>query len=400
MTAQSRSAAYHWKLGDTGPAVAEIRERLARLGHLPAVVPHTHHSSEPPSWVWRFDEVLDLAVRRFQQDRNLTVDGVVGPETYRHLEEARWRLGDRILAHTVGRPMVGDDVAHLQRRLIDLGFSPGQVDGIFGPRTAYAVRDLQRNLGLPADGNCGPATFAALNRLARTVVGGDAQLMRERELLHRSGPSLPGKVVVLDPGHGGEDRGVVVGELVEAELMWELALRLEGRLTALGVRTYLTRGADHAVDEATRADFANATDADLVISLHVDRHRNPLASGLATYYYGADHAAGRSPTGERFAGLVQRELVARCGLGDNRIHGKTWTLLRTTRMPAVRIELGYLSNEHDRRRLSSAEFRSAAVEAIAVAVQRLYLPPGEDAPTGVLLLPAALTGLQAEPERA
>ena len=91
--------------------------------------------------------------------------------------------------------------------------------------------------------------------------------------------------------------------------------------------------------------------------------------------------------GEEFAGLVQREIVARTDLVDCRTHGKTWDVLRRTRMPAVRVELGYLTNPGDAARLADPAFRDTVAEAVTVAVQRLYLPPDDDHPTGVLRLP-------------
>ena len=113
-----------------------------------------------------YDEHVELAVRNFQQQRGLTVDGVVGSSTYRRLDEARWTLGDRVLNHRPGNLMAGDDVFALQQRLLDMGFKVGRVDGYFGPETEEALRDFQRNFGLPPDGTCGPATLKALGRLA------------------------------------------------------------------------------------------------------------------------------------------------------------------------------------------------------------------------------------------
>ena len=108
---------------------------------------------------------------------------------------------------------------------------------------------------------------------------------------------------------------------------------------------------------------------------------------MATYFYG-DRARGiRSETGARFAGLLQRELTARTDLLDCGTHGKTWDLLRRTRMPAVRLELGYVTNPGDAARLADPGFRDVVAEAVVVAVQRLYLPPQEDAPTGSIRLP-------------
>jgi N-acetylmuramoyl-L-alanine amidase len=384
---QHPAHAYRWQIGDTGPAVAEIRFKLGLLGLLSNRGP-TARRNQLPSASSLFDHEVAAAVRHFQQQRGLTSDGIVGPETYRHLNEARWRLGDRVLGHSLSNVQIGDDVAQLQQRLLDMGFTPGRVDGIYGTATAQALSEFQRNMGLHPDGVLGPDTFTVLERLSRTVVGGAPHVMRETEMLLRSGPALPGKVIVIDPGHGGTDPGFCVDGVSEAAITWDIAAHLQDRLTALGVRTHLTRDPDTGGDESRRAEFANATDAHLLISLHVEGHRNPAASGTASYYYG-DEGRGRwSHTGKQFAGLVQRELIARCGLGDNRSHARTWTLLRSTRMAAVRIELGYLTNPGDAARITSADFRAQAVESVAVAVQRLYLPPEDDAPTGVLRLPA------------
>lgn len=142
----------------------------------------------------------ETAVRAFQQQRGLTVDGIVGPETYRRLHEARWQIGDRVLTHLVNGPVAGDDVFVLQQRLLDLGFRVGKVDGYYGAETAAGVAEFQRNSGLPPDGTCGPATLKALDRLTPRVLGGAPNTMRAEELIREAGPQLVGKVVVIDPG--------------------------------------------------------------------------------------------------------------------------------------------------------------------------------------------------------
>ncbi|MGW5359344.1 N-acetylmuramoyl-L-alanine amidase [Actinopolymorpha pittospori] len=374
---------HRYGLGDRGPAVAEIRTKLVQLGILPPTEESTESAVDAV-----FDQRVDQAVRQFQQQRGLTAHGVVDSETYRVLEEARWRLGDRLLSYIAGHLLIGDDVGTLQRRLLELGFEIDRVDGVYGPKTEHAVKEFQRSVGAPSDGTCGPATFKALARLSPIVTGGRADALRESERVHRSGPRLPGKVVVIDPGHGGADRGCSANGLSEAEIAFDLASRIEGRLAATGVRVFLTRGRDASPDEATRARFANETNADLVVSLHVDEHPNPQAGGVATYFYGTAGSDDdmRSTLGERFAGLVQREIVARTDLRDCHTHAKTWDLLRYTQMPTVRVELGYVSNPGDASRISDPGFRDVVAEAIVVAVQRVYLPPDMDTPTGVLQL--------------
>jgi N-acetylmuramoyl-L-alanine amidase len=367
------------RLGDRGVAVIELRRRLRQLGLLLTDEPGTAADG-----IDLFDGECDQAVRSFQQQRGLRIDGVVDRETYRGLDEARWRLGDRPLSFAVRHPYVGDDVAGLQHRLIDMGFDCGRADGVFGARTENALREFQRNVGLPADGACGAATFRALRQLARTVVGGKANELREYERLHHGGPTMAGKLVVIDPGHGGLDRGSTNGVLDEASVVDDIANRVEGRLAAAGALAYRTRGgeavqglgsldlADRPPPDAERGAFANAAEADLLVSVHVDGHQNPHCRGVSTYYYGT--ANDRSLVGARLAELIQQEILCRTDLLDCRSHPKTWELLRRTRMPAVRIELGYLTNPGDAARLGRPEFRDELAEAIVVAIQRLFSP--------------------------
>jgi N-acetylmuramoyl-L-alanine amidase len=318
------------------------------------------------------------------------VDGVVGPETYRCLDEAHWRFGDRVLSYTVTRPFVGDDVATLQQRLLDLGFDPGRCDGIFGASTDAALRDFQRNVGLRVDGTLGPGTLRALDQLRRTVTGGSPSERREEERLRRSGRALAGRVIVLDPGHGGDDPGACDNGLIEAEVTLDLAARIEGRLGALGVTTYLSRSEQTCPTEAERAKFANDVGADVVVSLHLDARPGTSASGSACFFYGATlpDRVVRSSVGERLAELMAREVASRTDLADGRAHPKAWELLRMTRMPAVRLEVGYVTNTGDAGRLAQGDFRDALAEAIVAALQRLYLPEHLDVPTGQFRMPA------------
>ena len=89
-----------------------------------------------------------------------------------------------------------------------------------------------------------------------------------------------------------------------------------------------------------------------------------------------------STVGERLAGLVQREILARTGLQDCRTHPKSWDLLRLTRMPAVRVDLAYLTSPSDRELVVQAPFRNRTVEAMIAAVQRMYFPVEQDVKTG------------------
>src|SRR4051794_26893028 len=97
-----------YRRGGSRPAGDEIPAKLAVLALLAPMDP----GHDPGEAV--FDEATDRAVREFQQQRGVTVDGIVGAQTYHALDEARWRLGDRILTYVPARLIAGDDVAALQ----------------------------------------------------------------------------------------------------------------------------------------------------------------------------------------------------------------------------------------------------------------------------------------------
>lgn len=315
-----------------------------------------------------FDEAQ---IRSFQQNRGLNVTGYMDAVTTRAFEEAQWKLGDRSLNLQEPTPMRGDDVGALQSRLTEMGFNCGRVDGIYGPRTGAAVKEFQQSVGIVVDGKCGPETIIGLLRLTRIVSGGAPTLMRESAAQRNRGPALANKVIVLNPD--GDDA-----------LVYDVAVRTEGRLLALGASVFLTRGVSNNPTETERITFTNQSGADLMISLHVDSYKNEIAHGAATYFYGSDAHGVHSIVGERFASLVQREICARTDLVNCRTHAMAWDLLRLTRAPSVQIDLGYASNPGDIERISRPDFRDVVAEALVIAIQRLYLASEDDAKTGTL----------------
>ncbi len=316
-------------------------------------------------------ELSQAEIRSFQQARGLNVTGLVDEVTARALEEARWKLGDRSLNLQEPPLMRGDDVAALQSRLTEMGFDCGRVDGIYGPRTELAVKDFQKSVGAAVDGKCGPATIIALIRLTKIVSGGAPLAMRESATQRNRGPALANKTIVLNPD--GDD-----------QLVYDVAVRTEGRLLALGASVFLTRGVSNNPSESERIAFTNSSNADLMISLHEDSYKNENAHGAATYFYGSDAHGVHSIVGERFASLVQREICARTDFANCRTHAMTWDLLRLTKAPAVRIDLGYKTNPGDIGRMSRPDFRDVIAEALVIAIQRLYLAAEDDAKTGTL----------------
>lgn len=339
--------------GDAGPAVAEVRARLVHLGLLNDVADADV-----------FDDATDHAVRIFQQDRGLGVDGIVGKDTFRRLEEARWQLGDRVLHYVPGHLMTGDDVAELQRRLNQLGFDAGRPDGMFGPLADAALREFQRSVGVEADGTCGPDTFIAFERLTRTVSGGDAAVLRDHLTLNALRTGVTDKVVVIHPGTD-----------VDAAICQSIAEGIEARLGALGTHVLLTHSGANERDEVASAGFANDVDADLLISVELNAAPSPLPNGVVTFYYGDPRGGVHSVSGRVLAQKIHDAIVQRTDLLDGTCQPRTWDILRLTRMPAVRVEVGYVTNAHDAELLRQPQFRATIAQALSDAVTDFCKPP-------------------------
>lgn len=331
--------------GATRAEIADVQMRLRSLG------------LEIDDDADNFGESTRRAVRTFQQQRALLVDGIVGPQTWSELVEASWRLGDRIL-YMKSPPMRGDDVAQLQRQMNALGFDSGKEDGIFGPNTDRAVRAFQKEYGVAEDGMFGPISQASLGGL-RIDRPGTARSLRE-ELNRLGHPGVGGAMIVLDPGHGGDDPGAAAANgRDEAAFCWAIAERLADHLGDAGAAVRLTRRNDEDLAVSERARRANEMGADLFISLHLNAHQEATASGASTFYFGGSGA------GEALAERIQERLVE-LGLDDCRTHARSYSLLKETRMPAVIVEPAFITNPTEADRLSDDAFVDEVARAIAI----------------------------------
>jgi N-acetylmuramoyl-L-alanine amidase len=325
-----------------------------------------------------FDERTLQAVRRFQRERHLPADGIVGSETWRALVESGHQLGNRMLWHS-RRMMRGDDVRELQHRLNGLGFDAGAEDGIFGPLARAAVEEFQRNTGLAVDGIVGSATLAALRRLRREhQSGGIGIRAREREWLrHLTGRTLAGATILVDPSHGPGDPGHVgPSGLTEAEVAWQVASRLQARLAARGAHVVLSRGPASNPSGSDRARLANEQGVDVAVSVGVNALGNPQACGASTYYFGAPQFV--SEGGYRLATLVQRQVVAAGWEPDCRVHPMTWSILRETRMPTIVAEPGFITSPRDEQRLADPARQDGLADALVEALGKFFEGAGAE----------------------
>jgi N-acetylmuramoyl-L-alanine amidase len=338
-----------YRLGDEGPEILDIQQRLAALGFAIAV--------DEPSGT--FGPRTDDAVRRFQEARNLRVDGRVGPDTWGQLVEAGFLLGDRTL-YLHAPHHRGDDVRVLQRKLNALGFDAGKEDGVFGPRTDHAVREFQRNVGDEPDGVVGLHTIGILERMRPLEDVPGRALVREQEELRQMRASLEAQVVAIDPGSASETAA--------AERQLAMARAVAAELGALGAKPALLRADDEEPTESERARDANELGAALCISLHLGGGL-PEERGPTCSYFGS--ASTYSPSGRHLAELLLEELEREFAC-RGRLQRLTISMLRETRMPAVQIEPLFVTNREEAAVIAGPEFATRVGRAVASGVRRFF----------------------------
>lgn len=183
------------------------------------------------------------------------------------------------------------------------------------------------------------------------------------------GPATPldDLLIVLDPGHGGDDRGVCYfpSDLIEKEINLDMAFRLRDHLEKAGAQVLFTRTDDTFISLDERAAFANEAGADLFISLHVNRMPgHPDCFGAQTFYFPG------SKEGERLAQFLQEELIQMDPENYRSPLPGSYRVLRLTTMPGALVEIGFMTNARDRQLIATAEYRERVAMAIAQGVVR------------------------------
>jgi N-acetylmuramoyl-L-alanine amidase len=201
-----------------------------------------------------------------------------------------------------------------------------------------------------------------------------------------AGPG-PFALVVLDPGHGGQDSGATCGGVMEKDLTLDVARRVDQLLQAQGIATLMTRTGDSYVSLANRAALANRTPDCIFVSIHFNEAKKPASSGVETYY--AEHQVSSkeplipwlpflrrtaleapNPGSESLAGFIQQSLVARTQEADRGTKTEQFFVIANVRHPAVLVEGGFLTNKEDVTKLENADYRQQIAAAITEGILR------------------------------
>ena len=355
-------------LGDRGKEVSDVQRRLHALGHelggegLDGFLgPKTQH-----------------AVLAFQTERGLLTDGIVGPNTWRELVEAGYALGDRLL-YLRAPHYRGDDVLELQVSLDLLGFNAGPERGIFDDAVDAAVKEFQRNSGIPPDGIVGDSTLTMLRAVKKTEQGGMSGKIPERDGGYVEARALAGQIVVVDPGHGGRESGLTWPEgLAEKDYALAVALRLAELLKLEGCHTFLTRSADVTTDLYARCELAETVAANYFISVHAAGHDEQCDA--LCYYFGRNHYY--SEHGQRLATHILARL-GRIGIRGRSLP-RNFAVLREPQ--AISVVVAPLcvtqAGTEERARLATHpdEVAAAIVGGLADYLARVKLETGPAAP--------------------
>ncbi|MEO6969326.1 MAG: N-acetylmuramoyl-L-alanine amidase [Chthoniobacterales bacterium] len=167
--------------------------------------------------------------------------------------------------------------------------------------------------------------------------------------------------VVIDPGHGGFDRGGIPGQDVSEKAMaLDVSLRLARKLRAAGYRVVMTRDSDVFVPLGERVRIANSYRDAVFVCIHFNSATRANANGIETYYYSNQSAA--------LAAAIHRQVVAGTTSDNRGIRRRGYYVLRRTNIPAVLVECGFLTNPWEARLALQSDYRDRLATQIAAGI--------------------------------
>ena len=167
-----------------------------------------------------------------------------------------------------------------------------------------------------------------------------------------------GLLVVIDPGHGGQDPGAIgLGGLQEKNIILPISLEVSKFLEQQGIRVLLTRNSDYFVSLEGRTDMANQASADLFVSIHANSMGmgRPDVSGLEVYYFGDPGLAQ----------TIQRSILRTVNIQDRGVRRARFYVLRNSRMPSTLVEVGFVTGNEDAAKLQDSAYLRQMAQAIA-----------------------------------
>lgn len=170
------------------------------------------------------------------------------------------------------------------------------------------------------------------------------------KILTLSNVSLTNKKVVLDPGHGGMDKGTSFENLYEKDINLKIALYTKEYLEKQGVQVFMTRKEDKFLYLKEISNYSNSLNPDILISIHVNSNKDISYKGIITYYY--DLEGFQKEKRIELANTIQEEVSKGNVWRNGGIRKQNIAILRWSDVPCALVECGFITNVEDRKRLS------------------------------------------------
>lgn len=181
---------------------------------------------------------------------------------------------------------------------------------------------------------------------------------------------LDGKVFVVDAGHGGSDPGAVGNGAKEKDLVLDVSNRITAMLKDKGATVHQTRSTDKFIPLSDRVVFANSKKADAFISVHINAAGSSAANGIETWYN-----ANTNPSAQESKELaieIQQSLIQATSAKDRGVKSGDFYVIKNTKIPAVLLELGFISNQEEASQLKDSTHRQTLSDAVVKGVLDFY----------------------------
>lgn len=184
--------------------------------------------------------------------------------------------------------------------------------------------------------------------------------------------SIRKTLIVIDAGHGGDDLGThseSKPKYHEKSLNLTTAIALNDFLQKMGFQTLMTRSKDEFISLQQRAEFANEKGADLFVSVHYNSAPAKKAEGIEIFYYKSDDNKTRSTISRKLASSILTQLTKITGAKSRGVKHGNFAVIRETKMPAVLIEGGFLTNENEMQKIKDPFYVKSVAWGIAKGIQ-------------------------------
>lgn len=180
------------------------------------------------------------------------------------------------------------------------------------------------------------------------------------------------RVVVIDAGHGSQDRGAVGsldGQVIkEDDITLAIARKVNAILRSNGVETIMTRESDLCTTLTARSNIANQAQAALFLSIHINSYEESGPNGTEVYYAASNNSANFGTTSRQFAQNVLNGMLKYMGSKSRGVKTAEHVVTRTSYMPAVLAEVGFISNPDELRKMLSEDYQNKAAQGIAEGI--------------------------------